>query len=73
MALRMWASSTANALKLSSSVSKSHLSPFSFSRCFSTGVCNCVCSCVCIALSETVDECLCYFFSFGGFEVCKFT
>ncbi|VVA93868.1 unnamed protein product [Arabis nemorensis] len=37
MALRMWASSTANALKLSSSVSKSHLSPaFSISRCFST-------------------------------------
>ncbi|KGN60412.1 glycine cleavage system H protein 3, mitochondrial [Cucumis sativus] len=36
MALRMWASSTANALKLSSS-SKTHLSPsFSLSRCFST-------------------------------------
>ncbi|CAL5355790.1 hypothetical protein CsSME_00044559 [Camellia sinensis var. sinensis] len=36
MALRMWASSTANALRLSSA-SKSHLSPaFSLSRCFST-------------------------------------
>ncbi|XP_022931257.1 glycine cleavage system H protein, mitochondrial-like [Cucurbita moschata] len=36
MALRMWASSTANALRLSSS-SKTHLSPpFSISRCFST-------------------------------------
>ena len=38
MALRMWASSTANALKLSSSTSKSHLLPaFSISRCFSSG------------------------------------
>ncbi|KAK4787600.1 hypothetical protein SAY86_011433 [Trapa natans] len=39
MALRMWASSTANALKLSSAVSKTHLSPaaiFSLSRCFSS-------------------------------------
>ena len=37
MALRMWASSTANALKLSSSSSRLHLSPpFSISRCFST-------------------------------------
>ncbi|CAH8368810.1 unnamed protein product [Eruca vesicaria subsp. sativa] len=37
MALRMWASSTANALKLSSSASKSHLlPPFSISRCFSS-------------------------------------
>lgn len=37
MALRMWASSTANALRLSSA-SKTHLSsPFSLSRCFSTG------------------------------------
>ncbi|CAF1929212.1 glycine cleavage system H protein 3, mitochondrial [Brassica napus] len=37
MALRMWASSTANALKLSSSASKSHLLPaFSISRCFSS-------------------------------------
>ncbi|CAL5441523.1 glycine cleavage system H protein, mitochondrial-like [Camellia sinensis] len=38
MALRMWASSTANALRLSSA-SKAPLSPlpaFSFSRCFST-------------------------------------
>ncbi|KAL7164914.1 hypothetical protein ACSBR2_040748 [Camellia fascicularis] len=36
MALRMWASSTANALRLSSA-SKYHLSPaFSLSRCFST-------------------------------------
>ncbi|KAG7036177.1 Glycine cleavage system H protein, mitochondrial [Cucurbita argyrosperma subsp. argyrosperma] len=36
MALRMWVSSTANALRLSSS-SKTHLSPpFSISRCFST-------------------------------------
>ena len=34
----MWASSTANALKLSSSASKSHLLPaFSISRCFSSG------------------------------------
>ncbi|KAF3606436.1 hypothetical protein DY000_02048880 [Brassica cretica] len=39
MALRMWASSTANALKLSSSTSKSHLLPaFSISRCFSSGL-----------------------------------
>lgn len=40
MALRMWASSTANALKLSSAVSKTHLSPalFSLSRCFSSGL-----------------------------------
>nr|AFK42846.1 unknown [Lotus japonicus] len=37
MALRMWASSTANALKLSSSASRLHLSPpFSLSRCFSS-------------------------------------
>ncbi|XP_021893604.1 glycine cleavage system H protein 1, mitochondrial [Carica papaya] len=38
MALRIWASSTANALKLSSAASKSHhlSSPFSLSRCFST-------------------------------------
>ncbi|CAJ2645961.1 glycine cleavage system H protein mitochondrial-like [Trifolium pratense] len=37
MALRMWASSTANALKLSSSASRLHLSPpFSISRCFSS-------------------------------------
>ncbi|ESQ52148.1 hypothetical protein EUTSA_v10017333mg [Eutrema salsugineum] len=37
MALRMWASSTANILKLSSSVSKSHLSPaFSICRCLSS-------------------------------------
>ncbi|CAN6833504.1 unnamed protein product [Brassica oleracea] len=37
MALRMWASFTANALKLSSSVSKSQLSPaFSIPRCFSS-------------------------------------
>ncbi|KAF3449474.1 hypothetical protein FNV43_RR10202 [Rhamnella rubrinervis] len=36
MALRMWASSTANALKISSA-SRAHLSPaFSLSRCFST-------------------------------------
>ncbi|CAN6579740.1 unnamed protein product [Malus baccata var. baccata] len=36
MALRMWASSTANALRISTA-SKSHLSPaFSLSRCFST-------------------------------------
>ncbi|CAL5333178.1 unnamed protein product [Camellia sinensis] len=36
MALRMWASSTANALRLSFA-SKSHLSPaFSLSRCLST-------------------------------------
>ncbi|KAJ7952658.1 Glycine cleavage system H protein [Quillaja saponaria] len=36
MALRMWASSTANALKISS-VSRANLSPaFSLSRCFST-------------------------------------
>ncbi|XP_062073689.1 glycine cleavage system H protein, mitochondrial [Humulus lupulus] len=36
MALRMWASSTANALKISCA-SKAHLSPaFSLSRCFST-------------------------------------
>ncbi|PHT39755.1 Glycine cleavage system H protein, mitochondrial [Capsicum baccatum] len=37
MALRMWASSTANALKVSSTVSRSNFSPaFSISRCFST-------------------------------------
>ncbi|KAL6279718.1 hypothetical protein ACE6H2_016599 [Prunus campanulata] len=36
MALRMWASSTANVLRISSA-SKAHLSPaFSFSRCFSS-------------------------------------
>ncbi|XAR54832.1 hypothetical protein NMG60_11030138 [Bertholletia excelsa] len=36
MALRMWASSTANALRISSA-SRAHLSPaFSLSRCFST-------------------------------------
>ncbi|CAN6547136.1 unnamed protein product [Malus baccata var. baccata] len=36
MALRLWASSTANALRISTA-SKSHLSPaFSLSRCFST-------------------------------------
>ncbi|KAF7138369.1 hypothetical protein RHSIM_Rhsim07G0124300 [Rhododendron simsii] len=35
MALRIWASSTANALGVSCA-SKSHLSPFSLSRCFST-------------------------------------
>ncbi|PQP95543.1 glycine cleavage system H protein mitochondrial [Prunus yedoensis var. nudiflora] len=36
MALRMWASSTANALRISSA-SKAHLSPaFPFSRCFSS-------------------------------------
>ncbi|BBH02918.1 Single hybrid motif superfamily protein [Prunus dulcis] len=36
MALRMWASSTANALRISSA-SKAHLSPaFSVSRCFSS-------------------------------------
>ncbi|KAJ9549700.1 hypothetical protein OSB04_022243 [Centaurea solstitialis] len=34
MALRMWASSTANALRLSSSVSRPHFSPLS--RCFSS-------------------------------------
>lgn len=39
MALRMWASSTANALKLSS-VSRPHLlPPFSFSRCLSLYFC----------------------------------
>lgn len=38
MALRMWASSTANALRISCA-SKAHLSPaFSLSRCFSTGI-----------------------------------
>ncbi|KAK7367677.1 hypothetical protein VNO80_09695 [Phaseolus coccineus] len=36
MALRMWASSTANALKLSSASRPHLLPPFSFSRCFST-------------------------------------
>ncbi|XP_020978562.1 glycine cleavage system H protein, mitochondrial isoform X1 [Arachis ipaensis] len=38
MALRLWASSTANALKLSSAASRTHQlpSPFSLSRCFST-------------------------------------
>lgn len=47
MALRMWASSTASALKLSSSVSKSQLTPaFSISRCFSSGDCDYVYSCV---------------------------
>lgn len=39
MALRMWASSTANALKLSSSLRPpaASIPPFSLSRCFSTG------------------------------------
>ncbi|KAL6175969.1 hypothetical protein ACLB2K_052607 [Fragaria x ananassa] len=37
MALRMWASSTANALRISGGASKAQLSPaFSLSRCFST-------------------------------------
>ncbi|KAG2375858.1 Glycine cleavage system H protein [Vigna angularis] len=38
MALRMWASSTANALKLSSASRPHLLPPFSFSRCLSTGI-----------------------------------
>lgn len=38
MALRLWASSTANALRISVASSTAHLSPsYSLSRCFSTG------------------------------------
>lgn len=38
MALRMWASSTANALKVSSTSRPHLLHPFSFSRCLSSGI-----------------------------------
>ena len=38
MALRMWASSTANALKVSSASRPHLLHPFSFSRCLSSGI-----------------------------------